>query len=507
MPFNNYPYTNLNDINLDFLLKNAAGAIEATEQAKQSAEEAKQYAEQAETAAASTDFPYFKDRNYLSVRNSPGAVNRILTAAATYLRNPIFQYGNWHGAFNTTCIVDPDTGLYDIDCVTLTELILRGVDFNRSRYAGNNDNYGLGGCNYPIEAEYTTVARPYGMLSGQLARYAYMHGWYWKPTSADELLPGDVVFCHTGNTPSSWPGSGITHCATVVCVYQNTVVVIEVQNTNPIVRLSYRTIDDNDIISAARFPLQDFSAEPINIFENKWNNKGFVTEDKAVNIAVGARTAAIKTLYIDPADIVSDIPYTFIVDCPQNKESWEWFLEFASSQIVAAEPMRQGTKIAYRVFFKNQNATALTPQGPNANGMYYVTIILRIPASDSLNTTLNFNRVQLFKGYQNPDENNQARSESENEKNVLETYSTESDLITALNSWSDDESTSNWHMKFVRLSTAGANVAAGYYVAFEWASFESRAIRSMYLLRIGNAQLYTRYYASGTWTTFNLTSL
>lgn len=505
MPFNNYPYTNLNDLNLDFLIKKAGDITGAVETAIAAAAAAEDAAQRAEDAADTVDFPFFRSNHHVNVTNSPGAIGRVLKCAGSYLRNPIFQYGNFHTAFNTSCVPDASTGLYDIDCVSFVELCLKGIDFAHSRYSGVN-NQGQGGIYFVDPVDYVTTSRPYGMLSGQLARYATNNGWAWTPAAAYELLPGDVVFCHTGDVESSWPGSRITHCALVVDVYGDNITCVEAYNTGVTIRLKSRKIDTNDIIMAARFPFQDIESDETNYFLNQRNNIASVKAPVTVNIGTGVRTATVKTIILPDDFLVSGQPYTFSLSCPQNKPDWEWFLRFKNLTVAAkASPTAQ--QYCDRVFYINQEETPAEPLGPNSLGFPYVELLLRIPAASSYSGQITFDALGLYKGYQIAMESHGQPVQTLTGVNSITDCLTEEAFIQVLDNIAYSAPVSQFVINFVRLATGGSTIPANRYIVLTWVFGSTRAQGIQMILGMFNGKLLTRYSVNGAFNTFESLTL
>ena len=423
--------------------------------------------------------------------------------AGTYLNKQVFVYGNWNGAFNRTCVQNAE-GLWEIDCVTFVQLCLMGCDFEHSRYNGNAENVGSGGIQLYPSGDYVTVSRPYGFLSGQLARYADNHGWLYTPLSASDIKVGDVVFCHTSEQESSWQGSGITHCALVVDTYSDSVTVAEAfnyaeQDYHNIIRLASRRIDSDNIIKAARFPLADQKINTVNLLHNELNTESKFTTPVDVSLT-GGNITQLRPFYVDPAKLEIEKPYTFYINCPQSKADWEWFLYF-NGIIVASNNKRSPQT---RLFWLNQLIPNGVPQGPETgSNQYYVTLAVRLPSGETYSGTLDVSSIGLYEGYIDP------ASEypfDYSYNNSLETYNTETEFISRLNELVNTLPTSRFNINFIRL-VSGETISANRYICITWLFGTARAQGIQILIGIANGLMYVRYSSNSNWNSFSVNNL
>ena len=185
--------------------------------------------------------------------NSNSAVSGLLEVASTYYENRNnLVYGNFHTAFNEECT-------NEIDCSSFVMLCLLGVPYKNSRYnAANTRNLPIAGYNFEeiitIDAE---KERPYGMLAMELAFYANKYGILYNidKVNGDNIRPGDVLF--VCNSPNEGYWNRIGHCCIVMGVrkYNKTVLAISAGNTT--VGFETWSLNNEQIIYAARFPLAD----------------------------------------------------------------------------------------------------------------------------------------------------------------------------------------------------------------------------------------------------------
>lgn len=209
--------------------------------------------------------------------NSNGAVTKLLQVGLSYYNRDIWTYGNWNGAFNTNCT---KTGTrWEIDCSTFTQLCLMGVPFENSRYNFNSTNIPMTGF-YTFDdfSQYQDpeAQRPYGLLAGELAHYAYDRGLLYDVGDGTHLQAGDILF---PTQPNHDAYKNIFHCAIVL-------------NFNPSRReircfsggqsgdspMGYESIflNDGQPMYYARFPIPDASIPLYDICKNGTPSKATV---------------------------------------------------------------------------------------------------------------------------------------------------------------------------------------------------------------------------------------
>lgn len=122
-----------------------------------------------------------------TVRNSSGFIERMIQVGQTYLDNiEKFVYGNFNTAFDTS--VDQVDGKFQIDCSSFASLIVHGVPFEKSRYAGNPENI-------TSNIFFNNIDSYKYRYAHNIAKYAFDKGYAFIPKSDNSNLePGDLVF-------------------------------------------------------------------------------------------------------------------------------------------------------------------------------------------------------------------------------------------------------------------------------------------------------------------------
>ena len=189
----------------------------------------------------------------------------ILACALSYYRNQDkLYYGNNYVGSNETNVVAHGLvdGKYQIDCCSFVNLVSGGVFFESSVYAGNEANViSPWGFDWTDKAAYYygTQAHQQRMLGNDVGFYCYERGYTFKPnTGWNNMQTGDIVFFDTMSIPGLyWHNVG--HVALVVASdYLYGPRIIEVQNTGPVVQISYLTEEKKaQITYAARLPYKN----------------------------------------------------------------------------------------------------------------------------------------------------------------------------------------------------------------------------------------------------------
>lgn len=126
-----------------------------------------------------------------NIHNSDGFIQKIVDVCKTYTDNfDKLVYGNAYTAYDrTTQQVD---GKWQLDCSSFQNLLIRGVTFENSRYAGNEDNK-----ENPL---FFNKFDPYEFrLANKMAQWLYNNGYTFAPKADySNIEPGDLVFY-------SWP--------------------------------------------------------------------------------------------------------------------------------------------------------------------------------------------------------------------------------------------------------------------------------------------------------------
>jgi hypothetical protein len=121
-----------------------------------------------------------------NLRNTEGFINEIFRVCQTYTDNfDLLVYGNRYTAWDS--VVQTVNGKYELDCSSFINLLIHGVEFQKSRYAGNDDNT----CN-PLF--FNSIDSYEFRLANQIAKYCVDNGYAFIPSSLEEIQAGDIVF-------------------------------------------------------------------------------------------------------------------------------------------------------------------------------------------------------------------------------------------------------------------------------------------------------------------------
>ena len=125
-----------------------------------------------------------------NIHNSDGFIQKIVDVCKTYTDNfNKLVYGNNHTAYDpVTKQVD---GLWQLDCSSFQNLLIRGVTFENSRYGGGDNKEN------PL---FFNKFDPYEFrLANTMAKWLYDNGYTFEPKADfSNIEPGDLVFY-------SWP--------------------------------------------------------------------------------------------------------------------------------------------------------------------------------------------------------------------------------------------------------------------------------------------------------------
>ena len=244
--------------------------------------------------------------SYNDIANTSGAVTRLLNMATSYLQNNnSLIYGNFHGAFNTNCT-------NEIDCSTFTELCLKGVSYENSRYSlgSNYDNILGSGYYFADEIIDPNVDRPFGMLANGICQFADEHGFGYEIDDIDEIRVGDILFVSNSPVPEYYKSVG--HCGIIINInkYNRSLLVISANNSNPSpIAIETWFLANTDVKYAARFPLQDSTMETNNLIAGYYTKNRSVT----INIPAGQILGGIVQHLAIPSGYKTGEVYTMIL--------------------------------------------------------------------------------------------------------------------------------------------------------------------------------------------------
>lgn len=135
------------------------------------------------------------------INNSKGAIERMIANGHTYWEKAnSFLYGNLYTAYDLdTTLVN---GKNHIDCSSFANLMIHGIPYENTRYAGKTDNV-----NSPFF--FQNVDGYKYRFANRLGQYAFERGYAFKPRAdLSDLQPGDVLFFswvsrdHEGDVPA-----------------------------------------------------------------------------------------------------------------------------------------------------------------------------------------------------------------------------------------------------------------------------------------------------------------
>ena len=125
-----------------------------------------------------------------NIHNSDGFIQKIVDVCKTYTDNfDKLVYGNNHTAYDS--VTKPVDGLWQLDCSSFQNLLIRGVTFENSRYGGGDNKEN------PL---FFNKFDPYEFrVANAMAKWLYDNGYTFAPNADfSNIEPGDLVFY-------SWP--------------------------------------------------------------------------------------------------------------------------------------------------------------------------------------------------------------------------------------------------------------------------------------------------------------
>lgn len=139
-----------------------------------------------------------------NIHNSEGFIQKIVEVCKSYTDNfDKLVYGNVYTAYDThTKQVD---GKWQLDCSSFQNLLIRGVTFENSRYAGNEDNK-----ENPL---FFNKFDPYEFrLANTMAKWLYDNGYTFKPAADfSNIEAGDLVFYSWPETTGEFHDNAFMH--------------------------------------------------------------------------------------------------------------------------------------------------------------------------------------------------------------------------------------------------------------------------------------------------------
>ena len=187
-----------------------------------------------------------------NIHNSEGIIQKIVDVCKTYTDNfDKLVYGNIYTAYDeTTKQVD---GRWQLDCSSFQNLLIRGVTFENSRYAGKEnveDPLFFGKFN-PYEYR----------LANTMAKWLYDNGYTFKPAADfSNIEPGDLVFYSWPDTTGEFHENAFMHIDHVAMFLQkkndSTYQTIQYEEYTPNFFYDVGEGYMNDAVLVARLPFQ-----------------------------------------------------------------------------------------------------------------------------------------------------------------------------------------------------------------------------------------------------------
>ena len=139
-----------------------------------------------------------------NIHNSEGFIQKIVEVCKTYTdKFDKLVYGNVYTAYDET--TKQVGGKWQLDCSSFQNLLIRGVTFENSRYAGNAENK-----ENPL---FFSKFDPYEFrLANTMAKWLYDNGYTFKPADDfSNIEPGDLVFFSWDDTTGEFHENAFMH--------------------------------------------------------------------------------------------------------------------------------------------------------------------------------------------------------------------------------------------------------------------------------------------------------
>ena len=139
-----------------------------------------------------------------NIHNSEGFIQKIVDVCKTYTDNfSKLVYGNVYTAYDTK--TQQVNGKWQMDCSSFLNLLIRGVTFENSRYAGNAEN--------KVNPLFFNKFDPYEFrLANTMAKWLYDNGYTFAPNADfSNIEPGDLVFYSWKDTTGEFHENAFMH--------------------------------------------------------------------------------------------------------------------------------------------------------------------------------------------------------------------------------------------------------------------------------------------------------
>ncbi|PJZ18363.1 hypothetical protein CEW46_28990, partial [Bacillus cereus] len=122
-----------------------------------------------------------------SIRNSRGSIERMIAVGHTYFENvDKLSYGNLYTTYDTNLTLV--NGKNQIDCSSFANVLIHGIPYENTRYAGKSTN---------IDSNifFTNINGYKFRFANQIAKYAYERGYSFVPNKDfSNVEAGDILF-------------------------------------------------------------------------------------------------------------------------------------------------------------------------------------------------------------------------------------------------------------------------------------------------------------------------
>ena len=433
-------------------------------------------------------------KKYDSIKNSSGAITRVMCAAASYLDRASLQYGYTHTAMNPVCT-------NEIDCCSFVELAVFGVDYEKSRYNGLTENIGRGGYYIPTSEMYFRPGhnRPYGMLSSDFAHWCYDRGYYYETSDIKKVQVGDVAFCHTGNVEV--PFRNITHTALVTGFAGDYVIVLEAYDvsSDPI-KKNARQINADDIVGFARLPYDDMGYQELDFVRSKLMRPWNVNGTKTVSINASTKRGTLVQITSDKP-LEERKPYTIVFECAELESNWT--LNLIGSELIAGWPASDKV-YQKQLIFTNESGKSVNPSSVSDSGEYIYYFMLGLPSGSTVSSvTKTINNFHIYEGYCDPSSEIIVPSEF-NPAEVASPIELSGD--TQISNYFDERGLKapfgHPEQVFVHLANSTGDVPNGYYILETCTYGSTRGAGYQLLKKLSGPEIYHRYVDTGSWTSW-----
>ena len=138
-----------------------------------------------------------------NIHNSEGFIQKIVEVCKSYTDHfDSLVYGNVYTAYDST--TEKVGGKWQMDCSSFQNLLIRGVTFENSRYAGKDNK---------VDPLFFNKFDPYEFrLANTMAKWLYDNGYTFEPAADfSNIEPGDLVFYSWNDTTGEFHDNAFMH--------------------------------------------------------------------------------------------------------------------------------------------------------------------------------------------------------------------------------------------------------------------------------------------------------